>query len=237
MGGLSLAPRKRSGRLQAMRCATSGSRPTSSWSRSRATSEAARAALPRLADDQDRRRGRGLARARASRSRSPAGSTGCATGASRRCPTPRTCATRDEEGGAAMSLAIGDDAPALRPPRHGGRRARLRRRRAHAWSCSPATTAPTRSPGTSGCSQVARDYDGLALPRGQPNDAERYPRDSFDAMRERVEADGGWPHPYLRDESQEVARRLRSAGPRRTCSCSTPRGRCATAARRTPTTG
>ncbi len=25
-------------------------------------------------------------------------------------------------------------------------------------------------------------------------------------MRERVEADGGWPHPYLRDESQEVAR-------------------------------
>jgi hypothetical protein len=25
-------------------------------------------------------------------------------------------------------------------------------------------------------------------------------------MKERVEADGGWPHPYLRDESQEVAR-------------------------------
>jgi peroxiredoxin len=39
-----------------------------------------------------------------------------------------------------------------------------------------------------------------------PNDAERYPHDSFEAMKERVDADGGWPMPYLRDESQEVAR-------------------------------
>jgi hypothetical protein len=39
-----------------------------------------------------------------------------------------------------------------------------------------------------------------------PNDAERYPRDSFDAMRERVEREGPWPASYLRDESQEVAR-------------------------------
>jgi hypothetical protein len=39
-----------------------------------------------------------------------------------------------------------------------------------------------------------------------PNDAERYPGDSFEAMKERVAADGGWPAPYLRDESQEVAR-------------------------------
>ena len=55
--------------------------------------------------------------------------------------------------------------------------------------------------------QVARDYEGrvrfLAV---NPNDAERYPRDSFGAMKERVEADGGWPYPYLHDESQEVAR-------------------------------
>jgi peroxiredoxin len=55
--------------------------------------------------------------------------------------------------------------------------------------------------------QVARDYEGRArFLAVNPNDAERYPRDSFDAMRKRVEADGGWPHPYLRDESQEVAR-------------------------------
>jgi hypothetical protein len=38
-----------------------------------------------------------------------------------------------------------------------------------------------------------------------PNDAERYPRDSFEAMRARVEQDGGWPLPYLRDEDQSVA--------------------------------
>ncbi len=54
---------------------------------------------------------------------------------------------------------------------------------------------------------VARDYEGSArLLMINPNDAERYPRDSFEAMRRRVEADGGWPAPYLRDESQEVAR-------------------------------
>ena len=55
---------------------------------------------------------------------------------------------------------------------------------------------------------VARDYDerGVRMLLVNPNDADRYPRDSLDAMRERVEADGGWPAPYLRDESQEVAR-------------------------------
>src|ERR687892_1487934 len=53
--------------------------------------------------------------------------------------------------------------------------------------------------------EVAKDYDVTFL-AVNPNDAERYPRDSFEAMKERVEADGGWPFPYLRDESQEVAR-------------------------------
>jgi peroxiredoxin len=53
---------------------------------------------------------------------------------------------------------------------------------------------------------VARDYSDVKVLAINPNDAERYPRDSFDAMRERVARDGGWPMPYLRDESQEVAR-------------------------------
>ena len=54
---------------------------------------------------------------------------------------------------------------------------------------------------------VARDYEGRArLLLVNPNDAERYPRDSFEAMKERVEGDGGWPAPYLRDETQAVAR-------------------------------
>ena len=54
---------------------------------------------------------------------------------------------------------------------------------------------------------AARDYAGRArFLLVNPNDAERYPRDSPEAMRERVQADGGWPMPYLYDESQEVAR-------------------------------
>jgi peroxiredoxin len=55
---------------------------------------------------------------------------------------------------------------------------------------------------------VARDYAerGVRTLFVNPNDAERYPRDSLDAMRERVRADGGWPAPYLRDEDQSVAR-------------------------------
>ena len=54
--------------------------------------------------------------------------------------------------------------------------------------------------------QVARDYPQVTFLAVNPNDAERYPTDSYEAMKERVAADGGWPHPYLRDESQEVAR-------------------------------
>ena len=53
---------------------------------------------------------------------------------------------------------------------------------------------------------VARDYgDRAGLVLVNPNDGERYARDSFEAMTERVDSDGGWPLPYLRDESQEVA--------------------------------
>ena len=54
---------------------------------------------------------------------------------------------------------------------------------------------------------VAEDYGGrVSFYAVNPNDAERYPRDSFDAMKERWEADGGWPLPYLHDATQEVAR-------------------------------
>jgi len=55
---------------------------------------------------------------------------------------------------------------------------------------------------------VASEYAdrGVQTVLINPNDAERYPRDSFDAMRERVEREGPWPAPYVHDESQEVAR-------------------------------
>jgi len=52
---------------------------------------------------------------------------------------------------------------------------------------------------------VARDVE-IPVLLINPNDAERYPRDSFEAMQERVRRDEGWPMPYLRDETQEVAR-------------------------------
>jgi peroxiredoxin len=54
---------------------------------------------------------------------------------------------------------------------------------------------------------AAREYE----PRGarflfiSPNDAERYPADSYEAMKERV-AGEDWAAPYLYDESQDVAR-------------------------------
>ena len=55
---------------------------------------------------------------------------------------------------------------------------------------------------------VADDYAdrGVQTVFINPNDAERYPRDSLDAMRERVEREGPWAAPYLHDETQEVAR-------------------------------
>jgi peroxiredoxin len=54
---------------------------------------------------------------------------------------------------------------------------------------------------------AARDYAGrdvrfLAI---NSNDADRYPRDSPEAMRQRVESET-WPMPYLHDASQDVAR-------------------------------
>lgn len=54
---------------------------------------------------------------------------------------------------------------------------------------------------------VVRDYApaGVRVLQINPNDAERYPRDSVEAMRERV-ANREFAGPYLRDETQEVAR-------------------------------
>jgi hypothetical protein len=54
---------------------------------------------------------------------------------------------------------------------------------------------------------VAREYGegGVRLLQVNSNDAERYPRDSLEAMRARVEA-GEFAGPYLHDATQEVAR-------------------------------
>jgi len=55
--------------------------------------------------------------------------------------------------------------------------------------------------------EIQRDYAprGVQLCAINPNDERAYPDDSFDKMRERAGAQN-WNFPYLRDESQEVAR-------------------------------
>ncbi len=54
---------------------------------------------------------------------------------------------------------------------------------------------------------AARDYaeQGVRFLAVNSNDAQRYPRDSVEAMRRRVAAEE-WSMPYLYDASQEVAR-------------------------------
>jgi peroxiredoxin len=54
--------------------------------------------------------------------------------------------------------------------------------------------------------ELQRDYgDRLRLVAINPNDAVGYPEDSFEAMKKRA-AEKGFNFPYLRDETQEVAR-------------------------------
>jgi hypothetical protein len=54
---------------------------------------------------------------------------------------------------------------------------------------------------------VARDYAarGVRFVAVNPNDAERYPADSYEAMQARVRAER-WAMPYVHDQSQEAAR-------------------------------
>lgn len=55
---------------------------------------------------------------------------------------------------------------------------------------------------------VARDYAGrdVRMLMVCANDADRYPQDGPQAMAARVDADGGWPAPFLHDATQDVAR-------------------------------
>jgi peroxiredoxin len=101
-----------------------------------------------------------------------------------------------------MTLQIGDQAPEFSLPATDGREYGPDGVTVVAFTCNH---CPYALAWHDRLTQVARDYDVTFL-AVNPNDAERYPRDSFDAMKARVESDGGWPHPYLRDESQEVAR-------------------------------
>src|SRR5918998_361441 len=100
-------------------------------------------------------------------------------------------------------MRIGDEAPTFSLPDTDGREHRPDGVTVVVFTCNH---CPYALAWHDRIAQAARDYDGVTFLAVNPNDAERYPADSFDAMKERVKADGGWPLPYLRDESQEVAR-------------------------------
>jgi peroxiredoxin len=103
-----------------------------------------------------------------------------------------------------MSLAIGDPVPRFTLPAAGGGEDGL-------GEDTPAVVVftcnhcPYALAWHDRILDVARELDVPVL-LVNPNDGERYPRDSFAAMKERVATDGGWPAPYLRDEDQSVAR-------------------------------
>lgn len=107
-----------------------------------------------------------------------------------------------------MSLAIGERAPALELPDTGGERHSL-----PAPGAAPATVVvwtcnhcPYALAWHERIQAVARDYAGRGVRFWQvsSNDAERYPRDSLAAMRERVAA-GEFATPYLHDADQSAA--------------------------------
>ena len=104
-----------------------------------------------------------------------------------------------------MTLAIGDEAPDFMLPDTSGDDHSLPRDEVAAvvFTCNH---CPYALAWHDRIVDAARDYPDVRFFAINPNDAERYPNDSFEAMRERVERDGGWPLPYLHDESQEVAR-------------------------------
>jgi peroxiredoxin len=103
--------------------------------------------------------------------------------------------------------AIGDPAPALALPDTSGH--------SHQLDGAPATVVvftcnhcPYALAWHDRIIEVAEDYAarGVRMLAINPNDAERYPRDSAREMRARVERGEFDGVPYLRDESQEVAR-------------------------------
>ena len=108
-----------------------------------------------------------------------------------------------------MSFGIGDPAPALELVDTAGDAHALplpgeAPATVVAWTCNH---CPYALAWHERIQAAARDYAerGVRFLQVNSNDAERYPADSLDAMRERVEA-GEFATPYLHDSTQEVAR-------------------------------
>ena len=100
-------------------------------------------------------------------------------------------------------IAIGDTAPRFELPDTDGNAQALETPAVVVFTCNH---CPYALAWHDRLMDVARDYEDVHFYAINPNDAERYPRDSFEAMKERVRQDGGWPMPYVHDATQEVAR-------------------------------
>jgi peroxiredoxin len=98
--------------------------------------------------------------------------------------------------------AIGDPAPSFSLPDTAGEEHALKTPAVVVFTCNH---CPYALAWHDRIAAAARDYPDVHFYAINPNDAERYPRDSLEAMRERVDRED-WPMPYLHDESQEVAR-------------------------------
>lgn len=108
-----------------------------------------------------------------------------------------------------MSFAIGERAPALELPDTAGEIHRLPEpgeapATVVAWTCNH---CPYALAWHDRIQAVVRDYvgRGVRFLQVNSNDAERYPRDSLEAMKDRVAA-GEFASPYLHDAEQTVAR-------------------------------
>jgi peroxiredoxin len=103
-----------------------------------------------------------------------------------------------------MTLSIGASAPAHELPDTEGNRHALHKEGATTVVVFTCNHCPYALAWHDRLAGVADDYDVRFL-AVNPNDAERYPSDSYEAMQKRV-AEEGWSFPYLRDEDQEAAR-------------------------------
>jgi peroxiredoxin len=103
-----------------------------------------------------------------------------------------------------MTLSIGAGAPTHELPDTEGNRHALHEDGATTVVVFTCNHCPYALAWHDRLASVADDYDVRFL-AVNPNDAERYPSDSYEAMQKRV-AEEGWSFPYLRDEDQEAAR-------------------------------
>jgi peroxiredoxin len=108
------------------------------------------------------------------------------------------------------ALSLGDDAPQFELPATDGKKYALDatspdvRATVVYWTCNHCPYALAWHDRLLAVANTYKDQ-GVRFLAINSNDGETYPADSFAAMKERLKTEGDWPHPYLHDESQEIA--------------------------------